>query len=72
VKQDEGWRIALYPRVSKRESNQDTENQLVQLRHFAQTQKWNVVHEYVDRATAKHNDRDRLRCDPTRAPVSIS
>jgi DNA invertase Pin-like site-specific DNA recombinase len=54
-------RIALYARVSKRYSRQDTENQLVQLRQFAQTQQWNVVHEYVDRATAKHSDREQFQ-----------
>src|SRR5215467_6772374 len=54
-------RIALYARVSKRDSRQDTENQLAQLREFAQAQKWTVVHEYVDRATGKHSDREQFQ-----------
>jgi DNA invertase Pin-like site-specific DNA recombinase len=61
VKHNKGMRIALYARVSRRNSKQDTENQLVQLRQFAQTQQWNVVHEYVDRATAKHSDREQFQ-----------
>jgi len=54
-------KIALYARVSKRDSKQDTENQLAQLREFAQAQKWTIVHEYVDRATAKHSDREQFQ-----------
>src|SRR5262245_53066040 len=54
-------RIALYARVSKRDSKQDTENQLAQLRGFAQAQKWTIVHEYVDRATGKHSDREQFQ-----------
>jgi DNA invertase Pin-like site-specific DNA recombinase len=54
-------RIALYARVSKRDSKQDTETQLAQLREFAHAQKWNIVHEYVDRATGKHSDREQFQ-----------
>jgi len=54
-------KIALYARVSKRDSKQDTENQLAQLREFAQVQKWTIVHEYVDRATGKHSDREQFQ-----------
>src|SRR5215469_10319183 len=54
-------RIALYARVSKRDSKQDTENQLAQLREFAQAQNWTIVHEYVDRATGKHSDREQFQ-----------
>jgi DNA invertase Pin-like site-specific DNA recombinase len=50
-------KIALYARVSKRDSKQDTENQLAQLREFSRAQGWDVVHEYVDRASAKNGDR---------------
>src|ERR1022692_217742 len=42
-------RIAIYARVSTKDGRQDTENQLRQLRAFAQTQGWMVIHEYVDR-----------------------
>src|SRR5262249_28236038 len=40
---------------------QDTENQLAQLREFCERQGWHVVHEYVDRATGKHSDREQFR-----------
>ena len=53
--------VALYARVSTRDKRQDTENQLVQLRAFAASQKWEVVHEYVDRATGKHGDREQFK-----------
>jgi DNA invertase Pin-like site-specific DNA recombinase len=54
-------RTALYARVSKKDSKQDTENQLRQLRQFASTQGWDVVHEYVDRASGKHSDREQFQ-----------
>jgi DNA invertase Pin-like site-specific DNA recombinase len=54
-------KIALYARVSKRTGNQDTENQLAQLREFAKTQNWTIAHEYVDRATGKHSDREQFQ-----------
>jgi DNA invertase Pin-like site-specific DNA recombinase len=53
--------VALYARVSTRDKRQDTENQLAQLRQFAATQGWKVVHEYVDRATGKHSDREQFQ-----------
>jgi DNA invertase Pin-like site-specific DNA recombinase len=53
--------VALYARVSTRDKGQDTENQLSQLRAFAATQGWTVVHEYVDRATGKHSDREQFQ-----------
>jgi DNA invertase Pin-like site-specific DNA recombinase len=49
--------VALYARVSTRDRGQDTENQLSQLRAFAASQKWTVVHEYVDRASGNRGDR---------------
>jgi DNA invertase Pin-like site-specific DNA recombinase len=54
-------KIALYARVSKRTGTQDTEHQLAQLREFARVQGWTVVHEYVDRATGKHSDREQFQ-----------
>jgi DNA invertase Pin-like site-specific DNA recombinase len=55
-------RIATYARVSsKGVGKQDTENQLRQLRQFSATQGWTVVHEYVDRATGKHGDREQFK-----------
>ena len=53
--------VALYARVSTGDKGQDTENQLSQLRAFAATQGWTVVHEYVDRATGKHSDREQFQ-----------
>ena len=54
-------RIALYARVSTKDKGQDTENQLSQLREFAAAQGWTVVHEYIDRTTGKHSDRDQFQ-----------
>ena len=54
-------RIAIYARVSTKDGRQDTENQLRQLRAFAESQGWTVVHEYVDRASGKHSDRDQFK-----------
>jgi DNA invertase Pin-like site-specific DNA recombinase len=39
-------RVAIYARIST--DKQDADNQLSQLRTFAQQQGWDVVHEYVD------------------------
>ena len=54
-------RVALYARVSTKDKGQDTENQLRQLRQFAGTQGWTVVHEYVDHATGKRSDREQFQ-----------
>ena len=54
-------RAAIYARVSTKDGRQDTENQLRQLRTFASTQDWSVVHEYVDRASGKRGDREQFQ-----------
>jgi DNA invertase Pin-like site-specific DNA recombinase len=54
-------RAALYARVSKKDGKQDTENQLRQLRDFAGKMDWEVVHEYVDRASGKRGDRKQFQ-----------
>jgi DNA invertase Pin-like site-specific DNA recombinase len=54
-------RTAIYARVSTKDGRQDTENQLRQLRAFAETQEWTVVHEYVDRASGKRSDREQFQ-----------
>ena len=54
-------RVALYARVSTKDKRQDTENQLAHLRRFCDTQGWAVEHEYVDRATGKHSDREQFQ-----------
>jgi DNA invertase Pin-like site-specific DNA recombinase len=55
-------KVALYARVNTKEGKgQDTENQLIQLRTFAGSQGWTVVHEYVDRASGKRGDREQFQ-----------
>jgi len=67
-------RVALYARVSgklnsKRERDkietskreQDTENQLRQLRGYCSSQNWEVVKEYVDRGSGKSGERDEFK-----------
>jgi len=54
-------RTVLYARVSKKDGSQDTENQLRQLRAFAESQGWQIVHEYVDRASGKRSDREQFQ-----------
>lgn len=54
-------KTAIYARVSTKDGRQDTENQLRQLRTFAATQGWNVVDEYVDRASGKRGDREQFQ-----------
>lgn len=54
-------RTALYARVSTKDGRQDTENQLRQLRAFAEMQGWTVVHEFVDRASGKRSDREQFQ-----------
>ena len=53
-------KTAIYARVSTKDGRQDAENQLKQLRTFAATQGWELVHEYVDKASGKRGDRDAL------------
>lgn len=53
-------RTVLYARVSKKDGSQDTENQLRQLRAFAESQGWQITHEYVDRASGKRSDREQF------------
>src|ERR1039458_8082915 len=54
-------KTAVYARVSTRDGRQDTENQLRQLRSFAASQNWSVVHEYVDLASGKRGDREQFQ-----------
>jgi DNA invertase Pin-like site-specific DNA recombinase len=54
-------RVALYARVSTKDKGQDHENQLIQLRAFAKTQNWQIVQEYVDKASGKRSDRVRFQ-----------
>jgi DNA invertase Pin-like site-specific DNA recombinase len=54
-------RAAIYARVSKKDGSQDTENQTRQLREFAASQGWQIVHEYTDRASGKRGDREQFQ-----------
>ena len=54
-------RIVIYARVSTKDGKQDAENQLRQLRDFAATQNWTIVHEYIDRASGKRGDREQFQ-----------
>jgi DNA invertase Pin-like site-specific DNA recombinase len=51
----------LYARISTNDGRQDTENQLVQLRAYAERQGYQIVKEYVDEASGKSGDRDAFR-----------
>jgi DNA invertase Pin-like site-specific DNA recombinase len=54
-------KTAIYARVSTKDGRQDEENQLKQLRTFAASQGWEIVHEYVDKASGKRGDRDQFQ-----------
>jgi DNA invertase Pin-like site-specific DNA recombinase len=52
-------KIALYARVST--TKQDNENQLVQLRHFAEKQGWAIVDNYIDQESGSTSDRPEFQ-----------
>ncbi len=55
-------RIALYARISTKDKNQDTENQLLQLRQYCANQPgWTVIDEYIDQKTGRTADRDAFQ-----------
>ena len=41
-------RVAIYALVSTTDGRQEVENQLTQLRQFAERQSWAIFHEYID------------------------
>jgi DNA invertase Pin-like site-specific DNA recombinase len=51
-------RVAIYSRISTKDKGQDCENQLRQLRAFAETQGYTVVSEFVDHASGKTSERE--------------
>jgi DNA invertase Pin-like site-specific DNA recombinase len=53
-------KVALYGRISKDNSKQNTENQLHELRGFCRRSGWTVAHEYVDRMSGKTADRPQF------------
>lgn len=56
--------VAIYARVSTRDKGQDCENQLQELRQFADRKRnegWQVLGEYVDHASGGRSDRDAFQ-----------
>src|SRR5438309_4274182 len=53
--------IAIYGRVSTDDGRQDATNQLIELREFADRSGWEIVHEYVDKASGKTAERPQFR-----------
>jgi DNA invertase Pin-like site-specific DNA recombinase len=53
--------VALYARVSTRDKDQETENQLRQLREFVRKQDWKLIREYVDQKSGKNDDRPEFQ-----------
>ena len=57
-------RVALYARISKDKSDQNTDNQLAELRAFVERKAsdgWALAGEYVDRSSGKTADRPAFR-----------
>jgi DNA invertase Pin-like site-specific DNA recombinase len=54
-------KVVIYARVSTKDKGQDTENQLRELREFAESSGWVIVKEYIDHASGKNGDRDQLQ-----------
>jgi len=53
-------KVAIYARVSTKDKGQDTENQMEQLRKYAEAQSWKIK-EYVDHETGKHANREAFQ-----------
>ncbi len=54
-------RVALYAWVSTRDKGQEPDTQLVQLRHLAETQGWQITEEYIDYESGSKSDRTRFQ-----------
>jgi DNA invertase Pin-like site-specific DNA recombinase len=54
-------KCAIYARVSKDDGSQTTENQLLELRRFAQSQTWEIHREYLDEASGAKSDREQFQ-----------
>ena len=50
-------RVALYSRISTKDKGQDVRNQTDQLREFCERQGWQIVQEFMDKASGKRGDR---------------
>jgi DNA invertase Pin-like site-specific DNA recombinase len=67
-------RVAIYARVSTRDRGQDTLNQLVQLRVFADKQGWSMVSEFIDHESGGRSDRaefQRMFADASRRKFDL-
>jgi len=53
-------KVALYARVSRADNDQDPENQLIKLREYAHSRGYEIVGEYVDRASGALPSRPQL------------
>jgi DNA invertase Pin-like site-specific DNA recombinase len=54
-------RVAIYARVSTADGRQEAENQLAELRRFAETQGWETISEYIDHESGGRADRAEFR-----------
>ena len=54
-------KVALYARVSKDDSTQDPENQLVPMRKYCESMNWEVTKEFVDRASGGNSNRPQFQ-----------
>ena len=54
-------RVAIYARVSTSDGRQEVENQLSELRQFAERHDWEVISEYVDHESGSRADRTEFR-----------
>ncbi len=54
-------RVAIYTRVSASDDRQEVENQLSDLRQFAERQGWDVAHEYIDYESGNKSTRTEFR-----------
>lgn len=57
----EGFRAAVYGRVSTSDGRQEVDNQLSELRRFASTQGWQIAGEYIDHESGGKADRAEFR-----------
>jgi DNA invertase Pin-like site-specific DNA recombinase len=69
-------RVFLYARVSTKDKGQEVENQLAELRKFAITQGWTIIHVYIDHETGSEADRAEfkammLACSQRKADIVL-
>jgi DNA invertase Pin-like site-specific DNA recombinase len=53
--------VALYARVSTDDGRQEVDNQVVELRRFAEAQNWDIVGEFIDRESGGRANRAEFR-----------